>query len=844
MNSFFAKILREFERYKIDTFKSLLCTEIDSQIKGKITAEQVERLKLEAEKDLIEKFNKQMTVFEFEDASKQGKGKGKSKPEVKISWDWSEGKKIEDSEKHLKELQKMQKIQKILSLGNDAVPIKMLVSDESIVELTYPKWFILGRGHDVYNLFDISFGNFRNILVKKLFVRSVSKEFVAIPIDLIETFVEINNAIHKQVRDVIKVGKKKEAWLEKMKKFGKQGALSADEAVVVPAELPAASSISAGTITKHEEAEESSMVTDNIEALGGGSSISSSNVDSESEDRGAVRNGFEALYESDDEDETESGGVTSSAAKAVSVATTQEPAKSSSEDSHSTTIVGYCNSIEYDNLILNHPMGARLLSEVFKIGGSAGVSLLLDLGHDSSVVEQIFGCVQEQGANEVLNRLLGLEVVSEDHNIQQAVLSLDYYRPDNKAITLSSTQDTVESVTDRTSIFGHKFYNTLVWHLKHIVYREEISQFKEILQRNGIDSSVDVLSESLNFKKSVLLKLHPDKGGSKEDFIAAQNLQKKFRDSLDVKGLIDDKIKAIQPIIHKATIEFKFLDSVVDSARLYYEPTTNNAKKVLLDSTYLYSIYQGVNGYSSVISALDISYQFYQGEYASAVTQGTTTISYMVAPYAISYIGIPYLGFAYGTAMAIYTGYGAVSNLYSFYQEYGSIEVSLRSATAYKDLTQMLSYSSLQYVYDFASATKEYEVQINNIKLVLEKAAIKTQLEAQGEFGKKLYDYIYGPLLEEKYALLNQALQGIITEDEIETLKAKHITITSDEQIYEHCMEIRNIEANINSSSQSNRDNGESSNADVEHYYCYNDKHKMLGHVLIGDNHFEVIESL
>jgi hypothetical protein len=42
--------------------------------------------------------------------------------------------------------------------------------------------------------------------------------------------------------------------------------------------------------------------------------------------------------------------------------------------------------------------------------------------------------------------------------------------------------------------------------------------------------------------------------------------------------------------------------------------------------------------------------------------------------------------------------------------------------------------------------------------------------------------------------------------------------VTSENQNYGHCMEIRNIKDNISdSSNQSNRDNGEDSNANVEH---------------------------
>jgi hypothetical protein len=204
--------------------------------------------------------------------------------------------------------------------------------------------------------------------------------------------------------------------------------------------------------------------------------------------------------------------------------------------------------------------------------------------------------------------------------------------------------------------------------------------------------------------------------------------------------------------------------------------------------------------------------------------------------------------------MAAYIGYSAITNAYSFYLERNSdIESILRSTMAYRDLTQTLSESPLQQLYDFASTARGYEFQLNNITLAAEKKALKSKVvEEKGEFGQKLYDYIYEPLLEEKYRLLNQVLQGVISKDETETLKAKYIKISSGEQSYEHCMEIKDAVNNnendsdrkISSSKNSKASTGdESNNADIKHYYCYNDEKKLLDYVLIGNNYFEVVDS-
>jgi len=535
----------------------------------------------------------------------------------------------------------------------------------------------------------------------------------------------------------------------------------------------------------------------------------------------------------------------------------EQKAQSAAQVIDSSTVVSYCNFIEYDNVVLNHPMGTKLLSEAFKIAGGAGVNLLLDLGQDFSIAKQIFLAVQEQGANAVLNRLLGLDVVSEDQNTQQSVLSSEYYSLDDKGTTAeSSTQDlivygarldTTEPLTDsnsytsadsRASIFGHKFYNTFGWYLKQIIYHKEISQFKKILQRNNIDKSIDILLKDnhLIFKKSVLLKLHPDKGGNNEDFASIQNIQEKFNTPLDIKGLVDEKIRTIQPVIHKATIGFKVLDTVVDSGRLIYKPTLQNTKKAVLDCAYLYSMYQGINGVSVVISGSEAIYQIYQGEYTQAFQTVATTIAYTALPSILVYTAIPYLGVTYGTAIAIYTAYIAIVNSYSFYIERTSdVESILRSTMAYRDLTKTLSESPLQQIYDFVSITKGYEVELNSMALVAEKEALKSKLvEEKGEFGQKLYNYIYGSLIEERYNLLNKVELGEITQEVAENLKAKHMKVTLGNQSYEHCMEIRHIENNISRG----RD------ISAEHYYCYDDKQKILDYVLIGDNHFEVVERL
>ena len=157
------------------------------------------------------------------------------------------------------------------------------------------------------------------------------------------------------------------------------------------------------------------------------------------------------------------------------------------------------------------------------------------------------------------------------------------------------------------------------------------------------------------------------------------------------------------------------------------------------------------------------------------------------------------------------------------------MDAVLRSTIAYKDFRQKLSELPLQQIFNFAMLAKGYELQISNIALVAEKEALKTKLVAEnGEFGQKQYDYIYKSSIEEKYSLLNQVLQSIITEEEASPLKAKHIKIISNELSYEHCMEIRNAE---------------DKNDILENYYCFNEEQQILYcYILVnGNKNFEIV---
>lgn len=375
----------------------------------------------------------------------------------------------------------------------------------------------------------------------------------------------------------------------------------------------------------------------------------------------------------------------------------------------------------------------------------------------------------------------------------------------------------------------------LNWQLQKLFHCNDIWQYETIKEKYSISASFDVFRDSnSNFRKSVLLKLHPDKNpgkqGCNEDFIFVTNLREKLSKPFDIQKYVNNKVQAIQPIIHKANIGFKTFDTAIETARLMYIPTIDNAKKVLIDTTYLYSMSSGVNGISVIINGVDVAYKTYQGEYNQALNKLATTGGYMALPSILAYTGIlPYVGFAYGALITAYTGYNAISNVYTLYKEYGTVEWQLKSAMAHKDLFEILAKSPMQQMHDFVTDSKQYELKINTINLEIEKTQIKQQLEAKGEFGNKLYAYIYAPMLEEKYSLLIKVT---------EALKAKHIALTVDKQYYQHCIENKSFN-NIEIDKKPDQ-------TQEVYYYCYNEEQQILDQILIGENgkYVEIIERL
>ena len=168
-------------------------------------------------------------------------------------------------------------------------------------------------------------------------------------------------------------------------------------------------------------------------------------------------------------------------------------------------------------------------------------------------------------------------------------------------------------------------------------------------------------------------------------------------------------------------------------------------------------------------------------------------------------------------------------NLYTEFKDYISDRGSLRSLTAYKELFQTLSTTSLNELYDFSAQAIEYEIAINNAKLSLETENIKLFLAAKGEFGEKLYEHIYAPAIKEKYDILNKIAQGSLNQEQADALKTNHLIIELENRIYNHCIEIKTI----------------ITPDDKKDFICYSEDLQVIDHLIIGENNtLESVENL
>jgi len=282
---------------------------------------------------------------------------------------------------------------------------------------------------------------------------------------------------------------------------------------------------------------------------------------------------------------------------------------------------------------------------------------------------------------------------------------------------------------------------------KKAIYREDIKKLYEVMSGYNFEMSVEEALSEKGFRK-LALRLHPDKGGDAEDFKFAKDLKDKFEKDIDVKSLLEAQIQSWLPSLYKASGLFKIADTAIDTIRAYQAPSLANAKQVAIDSLHICSMFSGFSKASIAANILSSSYTYYEDGLYPAIEQGLLSTAFMLLLAMVAGRS-PYLGFLYTAGMVGYSGYSVVNNAYSLLQEnFGLDETNqnireLNSCTAYLEASKWLAETtSIKF---FVDKYQEYGFKVSALKLDIEKASVKANLETEygEEFGNKLSEYIH-----------------------------------------------------------------------------------------------------
>jgi len=323
------------------------------------------------------------------------------------------------------------------------------------------------------------------------------------------------------------------------------------------------------------------------------------------------------------------------------------------------------------------------------------------------------------------------------------------------------------------------------FYIRCLSYKDEILKFRTILQKYQIDMIWQEALLPRNFNKVVAVKIHPDKGGGKGDFVFAQNLKAKFEQEIDVKSIVDGQIRKWQPRVHKVSVALKGVDLALDGLKLFQEPTSDNAEKTGASFVYWYSMYTDFDQLSLGMNALLIARTYEKEGLYPAMKQGAMSM-FMMLPTVLANT-YPYASFACSLALKTHIGYNVVSKARVAYQEYGTDAQQLKSYTAWKDVAEWLADNT--EVEFFSSKAQEYDLTLNAIKISTQRSSLQEKLKAENgeEFGNKLYEYIHNPFLEAKLKLLDAVTLGMLSQKEAEAaLKTRLAAIP--ERGYDICL--------------------------------------------------------
>ena len=362
------------------------------------------------------------------------------------------------------------------------------------------------------------------------------------------------------------------------------------------------------------------------------------------------------------------------------------------------------------------------------------------------------------------------------------------------------------SLIPNSFLFAEQIIKELNWFIKKRYFSDEIQQFNYILHGRGIDKTIEAIQNPKDFR-FIKLKLHPDKGGQAKDFTFVCNLKEKMLEEIDYKLIL---VEDFQKKLIFANKHLAIINLVIDIAKIAHLPTWENFNSLIVDSSYALRFAVGTNKYSQFFSSIIILNQLVQGNIYQAFDHSFTAALYFAPKLLGSYLGIPYIGLAFSSYIKFNQIYKTLNNLNLFFQQYSNKNYNLETISTYKNLSEFLSFTPLQKIYDFNSIAKDYEIKIS-LEI----------LKTKGTFGKKIHLYIYKPLIEEKYEIQDQIFKEILSSQQAENKRSKIVKLETINNTYNLCREV--IELDFER---------------TESYFCINENQETIDHIKIIDGNY------
>ena len=235
-------------------------------------------------------------------------------------------------------------------------------------------------------------------------------------------------------------------------------------------------------------------------------------------------------------------------------------------------------------------------------------------------------------------------------------------------------------------------------YLENILIRYFYDNLQSLLERFATKHEVTINKEKKGWEKEVYrelaLKLHPDKGGTNEQFQELQNIYNKaVRSSNEIESAeVSMMYKKIEGTLIKANIGIKAIDTALDGIRLWQEQTINNVIKLGASATQLYGMITATPSITLGIGIVEAGIQIWNKDYIGAVQAAATIGGYTLAMVTFT-TTLP----AIATATSIgLTTYSAYSVFYKGYEMLPTTEDKIQPTEIHNDLThETLFYDAI-----------------------------------------------------------------------------------------------------------------------------------------------------